>query len=56
MLEYPKTSDQYVTIYVGRENLVTIGDLSVKNTDEGLSGIRWLNAEQDEKYGKLPTL
>lgn len=45
-----------MTIFLGRNNLVTIGDLSVKNSDEGLSGIRWLNAEQDEEYGKLPRI
>ena len=44
ILESAQTSEEYVTIFLGRENLVTIGDMSVKNSDEGLSGIRWLNA------------
>jgi hypothetical protein len=32
---------------------MTIGDLSVKNSAQGLSSLNWISVEQDEHHGKL---
>jgi hypothetical protein len=43
-----QTSESYVTIFLGHQNqTMTIGDLSVKNAEHGLSGIKWVPIEQD---------
>lgn len=33
---------------------MTIGDLSVKNSGQGLAGVRWIPVVQDSTHGKLP--
>ena len=44
-----------MTIFLGEHNQsMTIGDISVKNSADGLGGIQWIEVEQHEKYGKLP--
>jgi hypothetical protein len=47
-----------ITIYInGDESTLTIGELSIKNTAEGYSGIVWVpfdNSQDNTAYGKLP--
>lgn len=47
-----------ITIYINeKESELTIGELSIKNTAEGYSGIVWVpfdNVEENTAYGKLP--
>jgi hypothetical protein len=47
-----------ITIYINNdESILTIGELSIKNTAEGYSGIKWVpfdNSEDATAYGKLP--
>ena len=47
-----------LTIYINdKESTLTIGELSIKNTAEGYSGIVWVpfdNTEDSTAYGKLP--
>jgi hypothetical protein len=47
-----------ITIYInGDESTLTIGELSIKNTAEGYSGIVWVpfdNSQDNMAYGKLP--
>ena len=42
MIEVARNTEKYVTIFIGRNRTITIGDLSVKNSDEGFSGIKWI--------------
>jgi hypothetical protein len=50
--------EKMITIYVnGQESTLTIGELSIKNTAEGYSGIVWVpfdNSEDNTAYGRLP--
>ena len=42
-----QTDQKYVTIFIGEHNqTITIGDLSVKNSAQGLSGIQWVKVSQ----------
>ena len=51
-----RSRDKYVTLYVGPHNQsATFGDLSVKNSAQGLSGIHWIKVKQQE-HGKLAHL
>ena len=47
-----------ITIYINdQESTLTIGELSIKNTAEGYSGIVWVpfdNSEDTTAYGRLP--
>lgn len=44
-----------MTIFIGQHNQsMTIGDLSVKNSGQGLAGVRWIPVVQDSTHGKLP--
>jgi hypothetical protein len=47
---YVGESDKAVTVYLGDNATVTIGELSTKNSEEGYAGITWL----DLGSGKLP--
>ena len=38
------------------QNILTIGDMSTKNTEFGYGGINWMDTQDDENYGKLSTL
>lgn len=38
------------------KNILTIGDLTTKNTELGYGGINWVKIEDDDVYGKLPTI
>jgi hypothetical protein len=35
---------------------MAIGELSLKFSEHGYSGISWVGIEQDENFGKVPTL
>lgn len=51
-----QATDRYITIYIGEFNqTITFGDLSVKNSAQGLSGIEWVNVTQ-QNNGKLAHL
>jgi hypothetical protein len=43
------STDKIVTIYLGSNSTVTIGDLSVKNAEKGYSGIEWIKLS-DGRY------
>ena len=39
--------------------MISIGDLTIKNSDRGFSGISWVDMpelEDEDKYGRLPTI
>ena len=56
MAALARTRDKYVTIFIGANNqTITIGDLSVKNSVQGLSSITWVDVHETD-YGKLPSL
>ena len=45
-----------MTISLGEDNLITIGDLTAKDTDKGYSGIQWISMGDEDDYGRLPTI
>ena len=56
MMMLAQATDRYITIYIGEFNqTITFGDLSVKNSAQGLSGIEWVNVTQ-QNNGKLAHL
>ena len=56
MMMLAQAKDRYITIYIGELNQrITFGDLSVKNSAQGLSGIEWVNVTQ-QTNGKLAHL
>lgn len=55
MAAFSQENAFFVTIFIGQNNQsLTIGDLSVKNSAQGLSGVNWVSVEQDDLHGKLP--
>ena len=56
MMTLAQSKDRYITIFIGEFNQsITFGDLSVKNSAQGLSGIEWVNVS-DQSNGKLAHL
>ena len=35
---------------------MTIGDLTIKGTDKGFSGIQWVDMAEEEDFGRLPRI
>jgi len=46
MFTFVGGTDRTVTIYLGSNSSVTIGDLSVKNAEKGYSGIEWIKLDE----------
>ena len=44
---YADALEKSVTIYLSSENIITIGDLTARNTDKGYSGITWVDLPSD---------
>lgn len=44
---YVGEPDKVVTLFVGDNSTITIGELSIKNTEEGYEGISWFNLGQN---------
>lgn len=57
VFDYVKKSEQVITVYLSPtgSNVLTIGDLTTKNTELGYGGINWMKVDSDENYGKIPT-
>ena len=38
--------------------MISIGDLTIRNTDKGFSGIQWIDMieGEDDRYGRLPVI
>lgn len=49
MFTYVGSTEKIVTIFLGSNSSVTIGDLSVKNAEKGYSGIEWIKLN-DRRY------
>ena len=45
-----------ITIYLGKQNKITIGELTTIYSQKGYGGVNWMAVEDDEIYGKLPIL
>jgi hypothetical protein len=50
---YVKSTDKTVTIYLGTNKTLTIGDTTAKYSQSGFSSINWINMPDDEGFGKL---
>ncbi len=48
-----KASEKTVTVYLGSNNTLTIGDMTAKYAQTGYSSIVWVALPDDEGYGKL---
>lgn len=46
------STEKIVTVYLGSNSTVTIGDLSVKNAEKGYSGIEWIKLD-DRRYPQI---
>lgn len=53
---YVKATEKTVTIYIGLNNSITIGDMTAKYTETGYSSIEWIDMPEEEGFGKLPKL
>lgn len=60
VFDYVKTSEKVITIYLGggssKQPILTIGEITTKNTEMGYGGINWMSIESDDDYGKLPNI
>mgnify|MGYP000925196148 FL=1 len=45
-----------MTVYLGDNNTITIGDMTAKYTKYGYGGISWISMPDDEGFGRLPEL
>lgn len=52
MFTFVGSSEKIVTVYLGSNSSVTIGDLSVKNAEKGYSGIEWIKLDQ-QRYPQI---
>jgi hypothetical protein len=48
--------ERSVTVSLGDDNVMTVGDLTAKNTDKGYGGIQWLSLAEEGDYGRLPAI
>ena len=39
-----------------KQPILTIGEITTKNTEMGYGGINWMSMESDDNYGKLPNI
>ena len=53
---YVKSTEKTVTIFIGSNLTITIGDMTAKFTESGYSSIEWIDMPEDESFGKLPKL
>jgi hypothetical protein len=53
MFDYVQTKDRTVTVYLGVNNTLTVGDMTAKYSKGGFSSINWVPLPEDEGYGKL---
>lgn len=53
---YVKATEKTVTLFVGENSTITIGDMTAKYTENGYSSIEWIDMPEDEGFGKLPRL
>ena len=53
---YTKAEEKIATLYLGENNFMAIGELSLKFSEHGYSGISWVGIQQDENFGKVPTV
>lgn len=56
LFTYVKAADKTVTLFLGHNSSITIGDLTAKNTETGYSSITWIDMIEDEGFGKLPKI
>lgn len=47
------TRDKVVTVYIGQNKTLTIGDMTAKYSATGYSGISWIKLSSDDEEGKL---
>ena len=49
--------EKSVTISLNEDgDSISIGDLTVKNTDKGYSGLQWIDISEEQEYGRLPSI
>lgn len=56
VFEYLKVSQKIVTVYLGKNNSLTIGELTAKYSQTGYAGITWMNMPEDDNFGKMPRI
>lgn len=44
------TTEKIITVYLGMNSTVTIGDLSVKNAERGYAGLEWVSLSSGSRY------
>ena len=42
-----KAAQKTVTLYIGKNDTITIGDMTAKYTENGYSSIDWIEIEED---------
>ena len=52
MFAYVGSTDKIVTVYLGSNSTITIGDLSIKNAEKGYSGIEWIKLDE-KRYPQI---
>lgn len=50
MFTYMNTTEKIITVYLGMNSTVTIGDLSVKNAERGYAGLEWVSLSSGSRY------
>lgn len=50
MFTYMGTTEKIITVYLGLNSSVTIGDLSVKNAEKGYAGLEWVPLSSGSRY------
>ena len=53
---YAKAREKTVTVFIGENQTLTIGDMTAKYTKTGYSSIQWIDMPDDEGRGKLPEI
>lgn len=53
IFSYVKATQKAITIYLGSNKTITIGDMTAKYTASGYSSISWIQTPDDEGFGKL---
>lgn len=54
VFNYVKAKEKTVTVFIGENMTLTIGDLTAKYTKTGYSSIQWIDMPDDEGKGKFP--
>lgn len=53
IFQYIKSDSKIVSVYLGDNKTLTVGDITSKYTKEGFSSISWASTSAEEGYGLL---